>query len=640
MAMKKTEIVVSALTVLLAGSLHGQQAEAPGSPLDDLLRTPISTAAKYDQPMSSVAASVTVITAEEIARNGWHTLADALASTRGVYTTYDRNYTYVGIRGYGLPSDYNNRFLVLLDGQPLLDNISGAGEIGTALAIDLSTFARIEFVRGPGSVLYGTGAMFGVINLITKDEGERSSATVGAGNDGLRMGTARGAMTRGSVKGSIAVSWQDKAGGDLYFPEFDSPNTNDGIVRGHDYDRYRSVLATLAWKDLRIHALNSTRRKGVPTASWETLFGADEKTADIRSLVALDYNRSIGTGQALSLRAFQDRFTYDGTYPYSIPSETDHSTSTRDGAELRYTWDIRPAHRLTLGSEYVYNRVASYKWTGGHEVGSPFTEASVYAQGESRLSSRLTITAGARYDHHSNSGSRFTPRGAAILQIGEGSVLKALYGQAFRAPNVYELLYDGPGFVRADGLRAEDIRTSELIWEKRIGRDLLLTASLFDTSVKALVRLQSLDENVQFQNGGRVGSRGGELQLDYRRDDGIWGYISYSGQRTTEDEQPVNNSPRNMLKGGLSSSTARKAFGSVEMQYESSRRTNGGNTTADVLLTNLSFGASLTRNVSISATIRNAFDVAYATPVGIEHRQDTILQDGRSFLIRLKVVGR
>jgi iron complex outermembrane receptor protein len=633
----RTSLVAIAIAAVLGPGLGAQPSAAPASPLDDLLQTPISTAAKYDQPMNDVAAAVTVITAEEIARNGWHTLADALASTRGVYTTYDRGYTYLGVRGFGLPTDYNNRFLVLLDGQPLLENVSGSIGIGTTLAIDLSNFSRIEFVRGPGSVLYGTGAMFGVINLITKDEGERSSAMIGAGSTGLHTGSVRGAMKGSDLKASVAVSWQEKAGGTLYYPEFDQPATNNGIVRGGDSDDYRSLLATLAWRDLRLLVLDSTRTKGIPTASWGTQFGADENITDGRTLVSLDFTRPLGTAKTLSLRAFQDRFDYHGNYPVGY---SDRTSSTRDGAELRYVWDVRPTHRLTLGGEYVDNRIAQFQWTGGHRIGTPFTTSSVYVQDEARLSPRLTVTVGTRYDHHSNSGSRITPRGAAILQFGSGSVLKALYGQSYRAPNVYELQYGDTGFLPGGNLRPETIQTVELIWEKRLNRDLLLTTSLFDTDVHDLVRLRGVPGGVQFQNSSRVESQGVEVQLDYRRNDGIWSYISYSGQRTLEEDQPMVNSPRSMVKAGVSTSTTRIVFGSLEMQYESGRRTNGGNLTGRSLLTNLSFGAALTRHLSVSATIRNALDTVYATPGGSEHRQDTILQDGRSFLVRFKVTGR
>src|SRR5688572_2566079 len=110
-----------------------EQVQSGESALDALLSTPISTAAKYEQKIGDVAASVTVITAEEIARYGWRTLADVLAGVRGVYTTSDRGYTYLGVRGIGLSTDYNNRFLILINGTAMVESVSGSIDIGSAL---------------------------------------------------------------------------------------------------------------------------------------------------------------------------------------------------------------------------------------------------------------------------------------------------------------------------------------------------------------------------------------------------------------------------------------------------------------------------------------------------------------------------
>ena len=170
----------------------GHEIPAGGLPLDELLNTRISTAAKYEQRVTDVPASVTVITAEEIARNGWHTLADALASVPGANLTFDRGYTYLGSRGVGLPDDYSSRFLILLNGQPMMDGAGGGSiDIGTALGVDLASLSRIEFVRGPGSVVYGSGAMFGVINLILKSEQEASAVMVGVGSHDTAIASGR-----------------------------------------------------------------------------------------------------------------------------------------------------------------------------------------------------------------------------------------------------------------------------------------------------------------------------------------------------------------------------------------------------------------------------------------------------------------
>ncbi|MGZ7030681.1 MAG: TonB-dependent receptor plug domain-containing protein, partial [Thermoanaerobaculia bacterium] len=280
---------VCAVVLFSCGQLMAQATNAAEDlPLDALLNTRISTAAKYEQRVTDVPASVTVITAEEIARNGWQTLADALASVPGVTLTYDRGYTYLGVRGVGLPSDYNNRFLILLNGQPMLDGVAGAIDTGTALAIDMSLLSRIEFVRGPGSVLYGSGAMFGVINLVLKSEQEGASVTAGAGSHHTTVASGRFAHNLGGgFSMSIAGSMQNDHGQNLFYPEFDTPENNNGVSVGHDYDNYRSLLGTVSGHGLRFLALTSSRTKGIPTALFGTTFNRNQQFSDGRSLLSL-----------------------------------------------------------------------------------------------------------------------------------------------------------------------------------------------------------------------------------------------------------------------------------------------------------------------------------------------------------------
>ena len=110
-------------------------------------------AAKRDQRVTDAPSSVTIITAQDILTFGWRSLAEALASARGFYTTYDRNYAYLGARGFGRPSDFNNRTLLLVDGHRLNDNVYDGAGIGTDFPIDVSLIERIEVIRGPGAAL-------------------------------------------------------------------------------------------------------------------------------------------------------------------------------------------------------------------------------------------------------------------------------------------------------------------------------------------------------------------------------------------------------------------------------------------------------------------------------------------------------
>ena len=137
--------------------------------LEELLNVEIiSTASKFSQEVTHAPASITIITADEIRYYGHRTLADVLRTVRGLYTSYDRNYSYIGVRGFSQPGDYNTRVLLLVDGHRLNDAVYDQAPIGTDFPIDVSLIERVEIIRGPGSSLYGTSAFFGVINVITR----------------------------------------------------------------------------------------------------------------------------------------------------------------------------------------------------------------------------------------------------------------------------------------------------------------------------------------------------------------------------------------------------------------------------------------------------------------------------------------
>jgi len=634
--------------VFSCATLLAQPAPPPEDlPLDALLNTRISTAAKYEQRVTDVPASVAVITAEEIARNGWLTLADALASVPGVTLTYDRGYTYLGVRGVGLPGDYNNRLLILLNGEPLLDGVAGAIDIGTALGVDLSSLARIEFVRGPGSVLYGSGAMFGVINLVLKSEQEASSVVVGSGSHHTTIANGRFVHDLGNgFSMSVAGSMQSDPGQNLFYPEYDTPENNNGVSSGHDYDNYRSLMGTVAGHGLRLLALTSTRTKGVPTGWFGTNFNGQQQFTDGRSLLSLTTeHRTSSTGQVF-LRTSYDRFDYHGQFPYGDEMGRDRSSSTRLNADFRYVWDARPNHRVTLGAEYVANVRASYTTSLGditHVIGGPFSIGSVYAQSEFQPVHSLSVTTGLRFDRYAHVTQTLNPRGAVVWHCNAANTLKVLYGSAFRLPSVFELglVDEGQNFISNPNLQPEKIRQYEVVWEGRLTPEVLVSVSPYRLHMTGLIRQQTdaLTTITQYQNLNDVVSQGVELKADYRRSDGLWSYASYSRQQAREDGIEMLNSAANLAKAGISTPTSLPLQGALELVYESGRKSLARSETDGVLLANLTFSAALRSSMRLSVTIRNLLNTRYATPGSPPQAEDTIPQNGRTFLLRLRVGG-
>src|SRR5438128_11647594 len=168
---RKTRLWFMWPVVLLATAnlLAQQQTQDLGeASLEELANITVYTASRHIQKVTDAPSSVTVITRDEIQKYGYRTLADILRSVRGFDITYDRNFTYAGVRGINRPETYNSRVLLLIDGHRINNNIYEQAMLGTEFPLDVDLIERVEVVRGPSSSLYGTSAFFAVINVITR----------------------------------------------------------------------------------------------------------------------------------------------------------------------------------------------------------------------------------------------------------------------------------------------------------------------------------------------------------------------------------------------------------------------------------------------------------------------------------------
>ncbi len=238
--------------------------------LEDLMRLqvePVFGASKRLQPVTEAPASVTIVTAEDIARHGYRTLAELLRSVRGFYVTYDRNYSYIGVRGFALPGDYNTRVLFLVDGHRMNDNVYEQATPGGEFGLDPSTFARVEIIRGPASSLYGTSAFFGVVNITTKNGAAMKglTATVDGGSLGTRSVRASfGRQLTNGLDFAVSGAYTGVSGSDLYFPEFDEPATNSGIVSKLDDEKVRNVFGRIELQERHDHRGDGQSRQRRP----------------------------------------------------------------------------------------------------------------------------------------------------------------------------------------------------------------------------------------------------------------------------------------------------------------------------------------------------------------------------------------
>ncbi len=628
--------------------------------LEQLIDLDVQSASKFTQKASEAPSSVTVVTAADIQRFGYRTLADILNSIRGLYLHYDRNYDYLGVRGFGPLGSYNSRVLVMVDGYRLNDPIYGQGSIGREFPVDVDLIERVEFVPGPGSAIYGSNAFFGVINVFTRSG--RSFGGVEASVEGGSWDAYKGRLTYGRRYASdvdvlLSVSNYDSGGRDRYFPEFARPGVSDGVARGLDYERTPDVFAKIGWGGFTFEAARRVRTKGVPTASFQTIFNDPaENTRDAQAFAELRYDGSLTRDIDLSARLNRGSYDYRGTYRYAGPADApivnlDLARSDWWGGELKLLSRAFSGHKLVAGVEYADNfrsNQANYDVDPRVDyLAEPHRSSQwgLYLQDEWTISRDLIVNAGLRHDRYSTFGSITNPRLALIYSVDPAVTLKALYGTAYRAPNDGELYFSSEplGWKNNPDLSPERISTLELVGEWRISSLARATVSAFRYRISDLVTLTTdpADGLTVYRNQGNARASGLQMEFERLWRDGSAVRASFSFQQAKDEAGArLVNSPRQLAKfDGTRPFFNDAVRAGLSLRYVGSRLTRSdakaaGYTTADLTLSS----DRLIPGAELSLGIYNLFDRVYSDPVSDAHVQDTVRQDGRS--LRLKLTAR
>ena len=650
---------VAAETPTATGSL-------PDLSLEQLINIKVESvtgASRYEQKVTEAPSSVSIITADEIKKFGYRTMSDVLRGVRGLYVSDDRNYQYLGVRGFLRPGDYNSRVLTLVDAHRMNDNIYGSAYY----LIDVELIDRVEIIRGPGSSVYGSGAFFAVINIVTRRgrQIDGAEASVEAGGFDTYKGQFRfGKRFKNELDWFFAGSFLTSEGrGKLYYPEFDqriSSNpraTNDGIAENSDGQKFFSLFSSMNFHDLTLAAFLQGYFKNVPTASYETIFNdGHEKTADIRSYVDLKYDHSFSDDTRMLARVYFDVYPYYGTYPYTgatlgLPQRRvlfyDKACGEWGGAEWQLSQRLFDRHTLVTGIDYQENfrqHLDQYVDVSPRAYFINTTRTSrilgLYAQADWMICTNLVLNTGLRYDHYfQDFGGTVNPRLGLIYNPWKGATWKALYGEAFRAPNIYEQLAF-PAQINFPKLQPEKIRTYEIVYEQYFARNYRASLSGYYYSVNDLIS-QTMDAggNLAFANLDRVAGRGAECELEAKYDNGLLARVSYAQQRAENSLTGVelSNSPRHLAKFNLIYPLYRdKIFSGLELQYQGAVKTVRHRTADDFVLVNWTlFSRELVKDLEISASVYNLFDTRYGIPGSAAHAQDVIQQDGRSFRVKL-----
>jgi outer membrane receptor for ferrienterochelin and colicins len=657
----RNAICLFAIFALTAVAVAQQQTkDLSEASLEELTNIQVYSASKHLQSASEAPASVTVVTADEIQKYGYRNLADILRSVPGFYVTYDRDYTFVGVRGFGRLGDWNSRILVLIDGHRSNNNVLGQAMLGNEFLVDADMIERVEIVCGPSSSLYGANAFFAVINVITRTTKQVKDWELSFQTGSF--GTDEGRATYGHQFHDLGVllsgTFYNSTGQTLFFPQFNSPATNNGITSDTDYESYKHILATLTYHGFTLQGLFSTRDKGVPTAYFGAVFNdPHDFNIDSHQYVRLDYQHALGKWQ-LETGTSYDQARLQGPVPEAPLMAGDPivlSTFSFRGnwwtGEAKVSRDLFEGNHLTLGSEIRDNlRQDQGDVLNPPNLFTPEPNSSLitafYAQDEFALTSRLTLNAGVRYDHYSTFGGTTNPRAALIFRAAEKTTFKLLYGNAFSAPDVYETSPDFGVFYDDNlKLQPERIQSLEARVEQGLGRYFQLSGGVYNNQIYNLISLVLVPEtgNFQYQNTGGAQATGMDVELSGRATSGLQGKASFDYVDAHDDgvgHPALDNSPGPMAKLNLIVPVVGKwLFAGAEGQFLGRRLTLLGDSVSSYQVFNFTLlGHTVGKHLDVAASVFNLLDKKYFDPGRPEDPENTIQQDGRS--VRIKITGR
>jgi len=661
-------ILLSLLIALDAGNLPAQ--DAPARPdlldmsLEDLMKVEIDAvygASGYKQNVADTPASITVITADEIQRYSYRTLADILRNVPGFYVTSDRVFSYIGVRGFGPPGDYNSRVLLLIDGHWMNDNVTGGALFGTELPFDIDLVDRVEVIRGPNSSVYIASGLLAIINIITKRGGEAHGLSASEELASYRTYKSRltyGRQFKSGLEVLLSSSYYFSHGLErIYFAEYNTPATNYGVAVDSDGGRFDEQFAKLSYRGFTLEGHYGATEKTDPTASWGAIFNDPESRDHMTvGLVDLSYDHRFGHDRGYLARLYYDNDRFHGVTPldesaYGGPAHVlnqDLTDGQGVGASFEFSKKLPHGQTCIVGTEYRDN-FSQHQWNYDPQPYTLYLNSlaktnlvGVHIQDEVPLGKKLTLDAGLSYDHYSTFGGTTNPRAGLIYRVREGASLKFLYGQSYRAPTAYELYNSALGQEANPALGPEKARTTELVFEQSLAKSIHLVASGYYYPVRGVIAATNdpATQTVTYQNSRRVNLRGGELTLKRQSRTGLeaGASLSLEDARDLAMAGPLINSPHVLGQVNLSVPLLhKKMFASMNLQGVSRRKTEAGRYAGAYALPNFTlYSPEALKHWEFSASLFNAFNEIYGDPASVAHLQDIIYQDGRTF--RLKFV--
>jgi len=638
--------------------------------LEDLIKVKVTGSTRQDESLKSVPSPVTVFTHQQIKRLGADYLDELMGLVPGFQTFRSSSspvaYTY-SARGHRSTQN-STEILILLDGIRLVIHRNG-GILTRIPKFSLDQVQRVEFIRGPGSAMYGTNAHMGVINIVSLKGQNKIKAGYGSLN--RKHARLQTSTSQGAVDIDLYAAF-DRDDGERYKVQ-DTFSSSTNIVSTKDPRKTGDTHLQLSWNQSKLHLFHGAH-------SAEDFY--------VQADTANDLNEVYGEFNSLSFEQGFNWFdldsnvflTYTATSAYkklqvtapgalvslSSPSSTEPLLADfkfrekESRIQWHNDWAIEAQQSLQFGAEYRYIKSPETKAGNNFDVGDlvqqnfplPFydellktttislaSEREVlgfYSQYLRTIFKHTELTAGLRYDNISSVDHQLSQRLGLVHHLDDVHSVKLLYGTAFRAPTEHQLnLVNNPIILGNQDIKAEVVKSWDLIW---LGQwsDLYISLGYFQHSVDDAITQTIVSGSVrQWGNTDIDNTKGFEGEFSYELVEGWLFRATHTRLAQLPDE---SFREADTLSSLLLNYQYGRWNGNIAAIYNGERESaTGGDFSNRILLDDywLVYGKisyALSEEWQTELQVKNLFDRNYSTPAqnaglieGISNRDSEIL---------------
>lgn len=450
----------------------------------------------------------------------------------------------MSLRGIGGPAQAGlptTGLLVLIDGHPQYMGLMGHP---IADAYQTMMAEHVEVLRGPASVLYGSNAMGGVINIVTRkmqEDGIRTNINIGAGSYGSIQTEATNRIRKGRFSSTVTASYNRTDGhrADMAFEQY------GGYAKlGYDFTDNWKV-----WGDVNVTRFNATN----PGSVMKPYIDNDQRITRGMTSFALENYYEKTSGALSFFYNWGDHWINDGYQPGGEPLQYRFNSNDQMlGVSWYQSVQLFQGNRLTVGADYFhFGGEAWNQFFDGHRETSAnksLNEVAGYVDFRQDIAAWLTLDAGARVDYHSQTGTEFIPQVGLAFHLPENAEIKAMASKGFRNPTIREMYMFPP---QNPDLKPEKLWNYELSFSQRL-MDNRLSYGLnvfYINGENLIIRLPNPNGSGMLnQNSGEIENWGAEANVGYQFNP-VWSVMAnYSWLHM---ENPVLASPEHKLYGGV-----------------------------------------------------------------------------------------